>query len=142
MAGEPGRHGAGLLPELSVGEHALCAGVLDERHVGALGAPLGVPPERVHEGPRVGGHRGGLGWSGPRLERWRRRLRRGRGDRGNQVARRRRLDHRGVGQADAQVALDAEEQLHALEAADAKVPVEDIVEPWCAASTRATELAQ
>jgi hypothetical protein len=40
------------------------------------------------------------------------------------------------------VALDAEEQLHALEAADPEVPVENIVESWWAARTRTAELAQ
>ena len=128
VLGQAGGHAVGPLEQAPVRDGLLRVALVAEEDVDARGVRLGVAAQHVHEGGGAGGH------AGRRRER-RKRFVDALGDGGRsahnrpgQVARRLGLRHHGIGKPHAEGLLEAQQELDALEAADAEIAIEEVVQ--------------
>ncbi len=137
---EPGGHGARPRPQLAVRDALLALVVEAEHDVDPAGIHLGVPAQDVDQRVRGVGSRSAGRERGGRLHGDTRRRSAAGEDGGDQVANRLHLAQHRVGEADVEGVLEPGEQLDPLEAADAEIPVEHVVERHAAAHRCAAQL--
>jgi hypothetical protein len=136
---QPGGDGVRACQKLTVGDRLLGSVFEAQMDMRSVGCSLGVPAQRLDQSA-CGGRRRSRNSRRHRL-RWRRDHLGRRGcralNRSRQISRCHRVGHHAVGESDPKRAFYPEQQLDALQAADAQVTVENIVEPgrWPGAAT-------